>query len=199
MKFRRCLIAAVLLGYSSSMATTLTIKGPLTEQSAYHMHEVFVQNSGAKLDRVPYTGYTVSLGYVENVAEKDAEHMATVVDKWLQAHGQQIRGLKFRVDRAETDSKRVMITGEHLTNDFFRLRDGLRQAVESANPPSGRHYTLVLNQQGIFVPSVYVGDIQGFPPRKVVKTINRRIEQSHIIHKCSYFEVEVDGLRLYRG
>lgn len=193
------LITALLSMMSASMAATLVVKGPLTEKSAYHLHEVFVQNSGAKLDAAPYKQYDVALGYINNVDSQDIDYMGKVVNQWLGSNRGKIRGMRFRIDRAETDSKRVMITGEHITNEFYALREGLRCAVESATPPSGRRYKLALNCKGIFVPSIYVGNISGFPPKRVAKTINRRIEQSHIIHKDSYFEVEVDNLRLYQG
>ncbi len=191
------LFAATLL--SSSMAATLAIKGPLTEKSAYDLHEVFVQNSGTKLEGTPYKEYNVTLGYIENVDPRDADKLAKVVNEWLASNRDKIRGMKFRVDKAESVTKRVMITGEHITNEFYCLRDGLRATVEAAKVPSGRHYTLALNSKGIFVPSVYVGDISGFTPKRVTQTINRRIEQSHIIHKDSYFEVEVDNLSLYQN
>jgi hypothetical protein len=191
------LFAAALL--SSSMAATLAVKGPLTEKSAYHLHEVFVQNSGARLDSSPYKQYNVTLGYISNVDSQDADQLTKVINGWLEANREKIRGMKFRVDQAESDSKRVMITGEHMTNEFYCLRDGLRTAVEAAKVPSGRHYTLALNGKGIFVPSIYVGDIAGFTPKRVTQTINRRIEQSHIIHNDPYFEVEVDNLRLYQN
>ncbi|MBW8308467.1 MAG: hypothetical protein K0M45_02310 [Candidatus Paracaedibacteraceae bacterium] len=188
------LFAATLL--SSSMAATLAVKGPLTEKSAYHLHEVFVQNSGAKLEGAPYTQYNVTLGYITNVDPQDSDQLTKVINRWLEGNRDKVRGMKFRADRAESDAKRVMIAGEHITNEFYCLRDGLRTAVEAAKVPSGRHYTLALNSRGIFVPSIYIGDITGFKPQQVTRTINRRIEQSNIIHNDPYFEVEVDNLKL---
>lgn len=193
---RIILVAATLV--SSAMASTLVVKGPLTEKTAYHLLEAFVQDSGANLDAVPYKGYNVTLGYVKDVAPQDTDYMSIVINKWLQDHADQIRGMNFRVDRAESDSKKLMITGEHITNDFYKLRYSLQSAVSSATPPSGRRYALALNHKGIFVPSIYVGDIEGKTAKQVVRTINRRIEQSHIIHKDHYFEIDVNNLRLYQ-
>lgn len=60
------------------MAATLAIKGPLTEKSAYNMHERFVQNSGAKLDKNSYKDYTVTLGFISKIDDKDAAYMEDV-------------------------------------------------------------------------------------------------------------------------
>lgn len=191
------LFATALL--SSSMAATLTLKGPLTEKSAYHLHEAFVQSSGAYLGNAPYQGYNMTLGDIRDVDAKDVAELTKVINNWLQENVNAIRGMKFNVGKAETDSKHVIIKGEYMTSDFYLLRDGLRQAIESAKVPSGREYTLWSNCHGIFVPSIYVGDIKGFTPKQVIHRINRRIQQSQIIHKDPYFEIEVGNLKLYQN
>ena len=183
---------------STSMAATLAIKGPLTEKSAYNMHERFVQNSGAKLDQHPYKNYTVELGSVSNIDDKDVAYMSDVMTKWLKANGTNLRGGKFDIARCEViGGKKVMMVGDYIYNDMFSLRDSLTDAIESATPPSGKKYSLSTNCKGNFVPSVYVGDIKGFTPKDVARRINRRINQSEIIHDQPYFEVEVDSLRAY--
>ncbi len=190
-------LSAILM--SSSMAATLAVKGALTEKSAYNMHERFVQNSGAKLDQHPYKNYTVELGSISNIDDKDAPYMADVMTKWLAANGQNIRGVKFDIARCEVlKGKKVMMVGDYIYNDMYNLRDSLSEAIESSTPPSGKKYRLSTNCKGNFSPSVYVGDIKGFTPKQVTRRVNRRISQSEIIHAQPYFEVEVDSLRVYR-
>lgn len=189
-------LSAALL--SSSMAATLAIKGPLTEVSAYNIHERFVQNSGAKLDQHPYKDYTVELGSISQIDDKDVAYMTDVMNKWVLANGKNLRGVKFDIARCEIlGGKKVMLVGDYVYNDIFNLRDSLSEAIESSAPPSGKRYSLRTNCKGNFSPSVYVGDIKGFTPKQVVRRVNRRINHSEIIHDQPYFEVEVDSLRVY--
>ncbi|WP_010302294.1 hypothetical protein [Candidatus Odyssella thessalonicensis] len=183
---------------SSTMAATLAIKGPLTEKSSYHLHEAFVQNSGAKVNGTPYQGYEVALGYISNVAPQDIDYMTKFINGWLQQQAQKTRLVKFSIDRAEANARQVVITGDYMTNDFYQLRYKLQDALKSATPPSGRRYTLDLNNNGVAVPSIYVGEISGFTPNQVKRRINRRIEQSHIIHNDPYFEVEMNNLQVHQ-
>lgn len=183
---------------SSSMAATLAIKGPLTEKSAYNMHERFVQNSGAKLDKNSYKDYTVTLGFISKIDDKDAAYMEDVMRKWLTANGKQISGTQFSVGKCEVVNNKVMINGDYVYNKFYNLRDSLGGVIESATPPSGKKYNLATNCMGVFTPSVYVGDIKGFTAKQVTRRVNRRIEQSNIIHNDPYFEVDVESLKIYR-
>lgn len=189
MKFVVCCAALL----SSSMAATFVVTGDLTEKSAYHMHEAFIQNSGAKVDAVPYTKYKLVLGTIKNVESKDIHFIAETINAWLRNHAKNVHGLKVLLNHAESDGQKVIIRANYATSTLAVAYDGLYQTIDCpscAKAPSGKSYHFDS------APYVYVGDIKGFSPKKVLRSINRRLTQSGIIHKDKYFEVDVNSLKI---